>query len=85
LQEILARFTGQNTQLLSFDEVREKLKLQGSAECGLEDFSLDAIVGSVGRFADFTRDFLPRDRVSEMRWEQPTFRLMLPKSARVCL
>ena len=68
LQEILARFTGQNTQLLSFDEVREKLKIQGSAECGLEDIRLDAIVGSVGRYADFTRDFLPRDRVSEMRW-----------------
>ena len=68
LQEILARFTGQNTQLLSFDEVREKLKLQGSTECGLEDIRLDAIVGSVGRYADFTRDFLPRDRVSEMRW-----------------
>jgi len=68
LQEILARFTGQNTQLLSFDEVREKLKIQGSAECGLEDIPLDAIVGSVGRYADFTRDFLPRDRVSEMRW-----------------
>jgi len=68
LQEILARFTGQNTQLLSFDEVREKLKLQGSAERGLEDIPLDAIVGSVGRYADFTRNFLPRDRVSEMRW-----------------
>ena len=66
LQEILARFTGQNTQLLSFDEVREKLKIQGSAERGVKDIPLDAIVGSVGRYADFTRDFLPRDRVSQI-------------------
>jgi nucleotide-binding universal stress UspA family protein len=68
LQEIMARFTGQNTKLLSFDEVREKLKIQASAECGLEDIPLDAIVGSVGRYTDFTRNFLPRDRVSESRW-----------------
>jgi nucleotide-binding universal stress UspA family protein len=70
IQQIMARFTGQNTQLLSYDEVREKLKMQGSAECGLEDIPLDAIVGSVGRYADFTRNFLPREQVSESRWVQ---------------
>jgi nucleotide-binding universal stress UspA family protein len=68
IQEVLARFTGQNTQLLAYDEVREKLKIKGSAECGLEDIPLDSIVGSVGRYADFTRDFLPREPVSESRW-----------------
>ncbi|NLG74042.1 MAG: universal stress protein, partial [Chloroflexi bacterium] len=45
LKEILARFTGEPTRLLSYDEVREKLRLQGAAERGLKDIPLDAIVG----------------------------------------
>ncbi len=68
LKEILARFTGQSTQLLSYDEVREKLKIQGGSERGLQDIPIDKIVGSVGRYTDFTREFLPRQGVDEQRW-----------------
>ena len=68
LKEILARFTGEPTRLLSYDEVREKLRLQGAAERGLKDIPLDAIVGSVGRYADFTRDFLPLHDSDQERW-----------------
>jgi nucleotide-binding universal stress UspA family protein len=68
LKEILARITGESTQLLSFDEVRQKLKVKGSYEKGLRDIPLDAIVGSVGRYNDFTRDFLPKQDVDEKRW-----------------
>jgi nucleotide-binding universal stress UspA family protein len=68
LKEILARITGESTQLLSFDEVRKKLKFTGSYEKGLRDIPLDAIVGSVGRYHDFTRDFLPKRDVDETRW-----------------
>ncbi|MBN2549971.1 MAG: universal stress protein [Anaerolineales bacterium] len=53
---------------MSFDEVIEKLKLLGSAERGLKDIPLDAIIGSVGRYTDFTRDFLPRREVNPERW-----------------
>lgn len=68
LKEILARLTGDTTELLSYEEVRQKLKMLGSAERGLKDIPLDAIVGSVGRYTDFTRDFLPRGSVNEERW-----------------
>jgi hypothetical protein len=68
LKEILARITGESTQLLSFDEVRQKLKVKGSYDKGLRDIPLDAIVGSVGRYNDFTRDFLPKQDVDETRW-----------------
>lgn len=68
LQEILARLTGETTQLLSFDEVRQKLRLEGSAARGVKDIPLDAIVGSVGRYTDFTRDFLPRQDTDADRW-----------------
>ena len=68
LKVMLARFTGQTTQLLSFDEVRQKLGLQGSTERGIKDIPLDSIVGSVGRYTDFTRDFLPRRDINPQRW-----------------
>jgi nucleotide-binding universal stress UspA family protein len=68
LKEILARVTGDSTQLLSFDEIRQKLKVKGSYDRGLRDIPLDAIVGSVGRYNDFTRDFLPKKDTDEARW-----------------
>ncbi len=70
MQEILARVTGESTDLLSFDDVRAKLKVGGGIERGLREIPLDAIVGSVGRYKDFTRNFLPRHEVSEHRWAQ---------------
>jgi len=68
LKELLARLKGETTQLLSYDEVRSKLKLHGGVERGLKDIPLDSIVGSVGRYTDFTRDFLPRQEVDQERW-----------------
>jgi hypothetical protein len=68
LKEILARITGDSTQLLSFDDVRKKLKVKGSFEKGLRDIPLNAIVGSVGRYHDFTKDFLPKQDADETRW-----------------
>ena len=66
--EILARLRGQEARLLSFDEVREKLKAFGRLPEKLEDIPLEAIVGSVGRYNDFTRDFLPRSEALRDRW-----------------
>jgi nucleotide-binding universal stress UspA family protein len=68
LKELLARLTGESTLLLSYDEVRRQLRGAGGVERGLKDIPLDAIVGSVGRYTDFTRDFLPRREVSAERW-----------------
>lgn len=68
LQELLARFKGEPIELLSYEEVRQKLRVQGSAELGVQDIPLDAIVGSVNRYNDFTRGFLPRHNVNQERW-----------------
>lgn len=59
MQEILARLTGKSNELLSYDEVAKKLRLNVRAERGVLDIPLDSIVGSVGRYTDFTRSFLP--------------------------
>ena len=68
VQEILARLTGKNNQLLSYDEVADKLKLRARTERGTRHIPLDAIVGSVGRYTDFTRTFLPRRANDQDRW-----------------
>ncbi|MDX1377318.1 MAG: universal stress protein [Anaerolineales bacterium] len=68
VQEILARLTGKSTELLSYDEVAEKLKLRARMERGIQTIPLDAIVGSVGRNTEFTRTFLPRRKSDQQRW-----------------
>ena len=68
LREIMARFTGDSTELLSFDEVRQKLKAQVSSKKILKEIPVSAIIGSVNRYQDFSRDFLPGKNVNEQRW-----------------
>jgi len=68
LEEIIAHLTGKSADLLSFEDVRRKLKAGDAIAQGLKDIPLDAIVGSVGRYADFTRSFLPRQDSDRDRW-----------------
>jgi nucleotide-binding universal stress UspA family protein len=68
LEGIVGRLTGQSTQLLSYEEVRQKLRARELPSERLEEIPLDAIVGSVGRYRDFTRSFLPKRESSRDRW-----------------
>lgn len=68
LQEITARFTGKSTQLLSFNDISQKLKSVDSVEKGVQEIPLEAIVGSCNRYEDFTRTFLPRRDSDKERW-----------------
>lgn len=68
MRELIARFTGQPSDLLSYEDVRQKLRAHPSGRRELHDIPLDAIVGSVGRYGDYTRDFLPRKDSDAPRW-----------------
>lgn len=68
LQQTLARLRGESVDLLKYDEVRRQLKVTGISERGIQDIRLDAIVGSVGRSGDYTRDFMPIQNSDEDRW-----------------
>lgn len=68
LQGVLARVTGRSNELLSYDEIASKLKLQGRSDKGVQMIPVDAIIGSVGRYTDFTRTFLPRRVEDRQRW-----------------
>src|SRR4030042_1637748 len=68
LREIIARLTGDTSELLSYDEVRQKIKAQVRPKNVLKEIPINAIIGSVNRYQDFSRDFLPGKNVNEERW-----------------
>ncbi|GMR11494.1 MAG: universal stress protein [Anaerolineae bacterium] len=68
LQRILTRLAGKSPDLLSYEDVRRRLKAKETSRHELKEIPLDSIVGSVGRYQDFTRGFLPREDSGEDRW-----------------
>ena len=60
--------TGKSNELLSYDDVSRQLKIKGRSSSGIQNVPLDAIVGSVGRYNDFTRNFLPKHGGNQVRW-----------------
>lgn len=68
IADLMAKMTGGKVDLLSYDEVAKRIKSRQQIEMGTQMIPLDKIVGSVGRYRDFTRTFLPRAGVSPERW-----------------
>ncbi len=68
MQNLLALLTGRSTELLSYEEVRQKLRAIEGSRRQLQDIPIDSIVGSVGRYTDFNKDFLPRHESDKERW-----------------
>ena len=66
--EVLSFLSGRQNRLLSWNEVRDKLGVRGQFYRGTQAVPVDKIIGSVGRYRDFDRVFLPtQDRTAE-RW-----------------
>ena len=68
LQELLAQLIGKSSHLLSYEEVRRLVQAGGQVERGIQQIPLARIVGSVGRYKDFTRTFLPLNDGDRSRW-----------------
>lgn len=68
LRQVLSRLAGRGDDLLRFEDVRKMLGEVAQVERGLRVIPLDAIVGSVGRYEDFNREFLPRQESQGGRW-----------------
>ena len=67
-RRVVNRLTGQNNDLLPFDEVFSRLPVKGQRSLGLQVVPIDRIVGSVGRYRDFDRAFFPRQTETRHRW-----------------
>ena len=69
-QEVLSHLTGRHKELMNFDEIRSRLHLHEELYRGVVDVPLDHIVGSVGRYKDFTATFLPKKANMKDRWSR---------------
>jgi hypothetical protein len=66
--DLMGKITGADTDLVSYDTVASRLRARQQIEMGTRMVPLDEIVGSVGRYRDFTRTFLPRAAINPERW-----------------
>jgi hypothetical protein len=63
--EIVSFLSGRPNRLLSWDEVCDRLRVRAQIYRGVRAVPVDKIIGSVGRYRDFDRVFLPtQDRTS---------------------
>jgi hypothetical protein len=69
-RELLALLTGRPNKLLAYDEVRERLRLGGPIYRGVETVPISQIVGSVNRYTEFDRAFLPLQAHTAQRWQR---------------
>ena len=69
-RSLLAFLTGQPNELLAFDQVKEKLHVGGPIYRGVQTVPLAQIIGSVDRYKDFDRAFLPVQDFTAERWRR---------------
>ncbi|VAW42868.1 hypothetical protein MNBD_CHLOROFLEXI01-3682 [hydrothermal vent metagenome] len=68
MQQMMARLKGKSADLLAYHDVYQYVKSSDEVKQGIREVPLDAIIGSVGRYQDFTRTFLPKNDSDEERW-----------------
>lgn len=68
LERLAAWLTGKEARLLPFDAIRRNLRQQSPRYRGTLQAPLDQIVGSVGRYNELTRRFLPLNDSMRDRW-----------------
>ncbi len=68
VQEISAKVTGRNNRLMPFEAIRAELRLQNPLYRGTREIPIAKIIGSVGRYDDFNRQFLPLTESMRERW-----------------
>lgn len=58
------------TTLLSYDEIKEKLHIGGPIYRGVKTVRVDQVVGSLNRYHEFDRAFLPKEDQLASRWQK---------------
>jgi hypothetical protein len=69
LHDLLAVVGRRQNDLIPYHEVRRRLSPEGESYRGLQTVPIRQIVGSMDRFNDFDRTFLPRRRNTAGRWK----------------
>lgn len=67
-QRVVCAITQCSVDMMSFGEVKKRLRLGLPHNRGLQQVPLAQVKGSVGRYEDFTSTFLPRRDFLQARW-----------------
>ena len=70
LNRVWSVLSGQPLNLLSYDEVKEKLHIGGPIYRGVQTVRIDQIAGSLNRYHQFDRAFLPVQDDTAERWQR---------------
>ena len=68
VRKVLALLLGRSRKMLSFSEVKDKISWDTETYIGMRTVPVKSIIGSVGRYQDFDREFLPVQRATKRRW-----------------
>lgn len=69
LHDVVSFFRREPNTLLSYADVRDRVTMEGESYRGMQEVPVDQIVGSVDRFRDFDRRFLPKRKNTANRWK----------------
>lgn len=70
INQVFSVLSGQRTTLLSYDAVKEKLKIGGPIYRGVKTVRVDQIAGSLNRYHEFDNAFLPKEDQLAGRWQK---------------
>lgn len=68
--DLFSLIRGKPAELLSFDDIKQRLRLREESYLGLQQVPLSQIAGSVGRYHEFTSGFLPKRDNMQERWSR---------------
>lgn len=70
INQAFALISGKKNNLLSYDEIKETLKIGGPIYRGVKTVKLSQIVGSLNRYHEFDSAFLPKEDELATRWQK---------------
>lgn len=68
-RDVMARLAGRSNTLLSYQQVKNALRLGGPIYRGVQPVPVAQIIGSVDRYRDFDEVFLPAQDRTAARWK----------------
>lgn len=71
INQVFSVVSGKHTTtLLSYDEIKEKLRIGGPIYRGVKTVRVDQVAGSLNRYHEFDRAFLPKEDQLASRWQK---------------
>ncbi|MCO5216043.1 MAG: hypothetical protein M9953_03575 [Thermomicrobiales bacterium] len=70
INEWLSAVSRRENELVPLQEITRRVRPEGESYRGMQEVPINQIVGSMDRWRDFDRAFLPRDRHTKSRWRR---------------